>query len=223
MIFSASDLISLKLTTFDLPGNEVAEWMEPLLENWSEEIDGWLLLEQMHKFKFEGPEVAEKIRPLITIDSLSTYGLRGRLFWKTGQIEWRRLSPHQLRVVIIHETSNSSYMPEVENIVTEDKKMQCQDDRLILWGTSKNGGGMKHKFYEQRVAGSAQIEYPLELEYMNTIIDYTGYPVLPFRTYLNAEGRAEFRRFLPPMVYDELILRKPVQFETLTGKETKNG
>jgi hypothetical protein len=57
------------------------------------------------------------------------------------------------------------------------------------------------------VAGSDPIEeYPDALQQAAAQMKGTIYPVLPFRTYADEEGREQVRRFLPPMVAEEKSL-----------------
>jgi hypothetical protein len=123
--------VQLHLLSFDAPGKVVADWLGAWLSDWQKEAGLWLLLEQIHRFDFEGPDVS-KIQPLITADSVSTYGLRGRLFWDTGQIEWRRLNPDRIRVVVIVEGSMPIAAPGGVDAITETHMMELRDHRLIL-------------------------------------------------------------------------------------------
>jgi hypothetical protein len=212
--------VPLNLFSFDAPGKVVTDWLTQWLDNnWPKETGLWLLLEQMHRFDFVGPNVAD-IRPLITEDALSTYGLRGRLFWKVGQIEWRRLSPQTLRVVAMTEGANSVIPPGSVKTIAKTSTMEFHDGCLILWGKSRDKKGGGKEFVELRVAGSTPIEYPAFIENIAAGIKGTSYPVLPFRTYIsNTEGREEFRRFLPPTVCDEQSLQNPLTPKTLTEEE----
>lgn len=226
MTINSSSTIELKLLSFEAPGKDVAAWLIELLEKWPEEEEVWLLLEQMHKFKFKGPDSTE-IKQRITENSLGIYGLRGRLFFKFGQIEWRRLNPHTLRVVAMTEAEALAAPEGVKNN-SKDKdltyQLAYQDDRLVMWGTLKDDRKEdQQKFYERRVAGSAAIDdYPAG--FINKVAGFTGnaYPTLPFRTYFNDENKALFRRFLPPQIEAENILRNPVQVEKQTGKVINN-
>jgi len=207
--------VQLHLLSFDAPGTMVANWLGTRLSNWQNKALLWLLLEQMHRFDFEGTDVTS-IRSLITADSLSTYGLRGRLFWETGQIEWRRLSPDNLRVLVMSEGSMPIAAPEAVKPITETLMMEPRDSRLILWGTSRDGGA----FREMRVAGSADIDYPDALSAAG--MKGTIYPVLPFRTYVDEEGKEQFRRFLPPTVCKEQSLRQSLSTVVDQAKEVQN-
>lgn len=199
--------IQLHLLSFDAPGAIVTNWLGTSLSNWQDHVGLWLLLEQMHRFDLEGPDVS-KIQPLITADALDTYGLRGRLFWETGQIEWRRLSSDRLRVVVMAEGSMPLATPDSIQPIADILTLEPHDSRLILWGTSrssKDGG----KFRELRVAGSNPIDYPDVLQQSAAGMRGTLYPVLPFRTYADDEGIERFRRFLPPTVCDKKVLLQP--------------
>lgn len=214
--------IELHLLSFDASGAVVADWLRTWLSNRRNQASLWLLLEQMHRFDFEGTDVA-RITPLITEDSLGVYGLRGRLFWETGQIEWRRLSPDNLRVVVMTEGSMPIVAPEGVKPITETCMVETRGSRLILWGTwdtSRDGGA----FREMRVAGSADIDYPAALGRSAAGIKGPGtiYPVLPSRTYVDKEGKEQFRRFLPSMVCDEQTLRQSLLTVIEQTKEVQN-
>ena len=216
-VYSPPTQVQLHLLSLDAPGAVVANWLGTWLSNWQNEPLLWLLLEQMHRFDFEGTDVTS-IRSLITADALGTYGLRGRLFWETGQIEWRRLSLDNLRVVVMSEGSMPIAAPEGVKPITEIFMMEPRDSRLIMWGRSRDGGA----FREMRVAGSADIDYPDALQQFTAGMEGTIYPVLPFRTYVDEEGKEQFRRFLPPTVCKEQSLRQPLSTVVDQAKEVQN-
>lgn len=199
--------VQLNLLSFDASGGLLADWLDGLLSGWLGKRELWLLLEQMHRFDFLGPEVAA-IRPLLSGTALGTYGLRGRLFWETGQVEWRRLNSETHRVVVIAEGTPVVPPANVEP-TTAARALEVRDDRLVMWGTSRQESNGRFGFYEQRVAGAAPLRYPALLEEAAAITQSTGYPVLPVRTYVNAEGEEEFRRFQPPTVCDDRTLQEP--------------
>lgn len=210
--------VTLHLSSFDTSGLVVTNHIQRFLTNWQEKTHLWLILEQMHMFDFEGPDV-NKIRPLITADSIGTYGLRGRVFWNTGQIEWRRLSPDTVRMVMMSENTPLVAAPNDIQVKNKTRAMFIRDGRLILWGESRDGGD----FFEQRVAGSEPIGYPAQLRAEAGGKKGSNYIILPFRTYIDHDGIEQYRRFLPPTVTDEESLKKTIAASVQQPQEVHNG
>ena len=192
-------------TAFDGPGGLVTAYLQAVLatppaEERSEER--WLILEQMHRFDFVGPSVAE-IASLLTLEAVGVYGLRGRLFGPEAQIEWRRLGPDLIRVVACSEDSCWPQPPgqadavlsaQVLSARTED--VSAEDAAMLLFGTSRDGG----PYYEQRVQGSDEITYPSLWIATQGVGPGVLYPVLRYRWYKAPGGDEIAWRLLAPGV-----------------------
>ena len=198
--------VQLHLLSFDAPADTVAGWLRAWLDQQPKAAGVWLLLEQMHRFDFAGPDAAA-LGKLVTPDAIGTYGLRGRLFWDIGQIEWRRMDDHRLRVVAMTEDASVPAVPKGVEPLSEGLSLEPVASRLIMWGWSQ-GKGDNGRFRELRVAGSGCLDYPEALQQSARSAAKPVYPALPIRSYVDDGAREMFRRFMPPAVLSEQELLK---------------
>ena len=151
----------------------------------------WGLIEQMHAFVFAGPDIQE-LAGLINQDSIVKYGLRGRLFWEKGQIEWRSLDPNLVRVVVNTETPPDFINENGLDFYGTNEQIWAEDTGLIMWGTSNKDGC----FFESRVQGPDDITYPVAMIQKAQKLGIGSWPMLKIRTYCDENGHALAWRFV---------------------------
>ena len=190
---------SIQILSFDAPGEKIAPWLHALSGDLPESL--WVLLEQMHRFDFEGPE-KKSVIGLLTEETVALYGLRGRLFWDTGQIEWRRLDNAAFRIVAISEDSE---IPPMEDIKGEIEPLDLvrEEQKLILWGESRKGDPFK----ERRVAGSQDIPYPESLKKGVQHKQGTLFPTITVCVYRDLYHKSILWRLKNPIICKERELR----------------
>ena len=189
---------------FDGPGALVTTYLQEVLAAPAEERreERWLILEQMHRFDFVGPSVAQ-IASLLTLEAVGVYGLRGRLFGPEAQIEWRRLGPDLIRVVACSEDARWPRPPGQANgdlpapvLSARTEGVSADDAAMLLFGTSRDG----EPYYEQRVQGSDEISYPSASTGSQGTVPGVSYPVLRYRWYKASGGDEIAWRLLAPDV-----------------------
>jgi hypothetical protein len=173
---------------FDSGAEVVTDWLRSMLTGPLKESRTWLVLEQMHRLDFVGPGPAD-VAGAVTNDALGRFGLRGRLFWDTGQVEWRRMDTGSLRVVGLTEDAAVAHPAGVEPSADSQKvAREDPDSRLVLWGTSDSKG----RFLEQRVGGSAELAYPQALKNAAVSQGAGTRPVLLVRRYFDPQTGVDF-------------------------------
>lgn len=185
----------------DMPGEKVAAWLVSLTDHFPQAL--WVLLEQMHRFDFQGPEKAT-VSGMLTREAIAEYGLRGRLFWESGQIQWRRLDDGVFRVVGITENPESIQTVEgIGEIPSESLDVIREVQKLILWGESRDRGPFK----ERRVAGSQDILYPEAFK--KDVLTKTGtlFPTMAVCVYKDRYHRTILWRFMHPAISNEKELK----------------
>lgn len=147
------------------------------------------LIEYVHRFAF----VAwTELRQDFARGEIGKFSLRGRIFWDTGQVAWRRLDGDKWGLCLLLETDPCPCLPadiELAEEFIETLEPEA-DQTLILWGTYNAG---EQAFLERRVAGSRPIAYPTTI----TTACKT-YPVLEVRLYCNEDGDPSMWRFVRP-------------------------
>lgn len=161
------------------------------------------LAEYVHRFEFvDHAGLFEDINK----KEVDKYCIKGRIFWEHGQIEWRKLDGDLISLLILIEDGACNVLPDnftsAETLDTNGLKPN--DRNLILWGSYKDDPDSPG-YYELRVEGSREIEYPSSIRGCKDC-----YPVLHIREYVNAEGDVEFWRFVRPdaMNESELVYKR---------------
>lgn len=123
-------------------------------------------------------------------NEIAKYCLRGRLFWDSGQIQWRRVSDNEVALLIITDDTKWQHLPDDFKDLkdTLDEEITKHEDRnIILWGTFNKE---ENAYLERRVSGSSLIAYPDEVVKIGK-----KYPVLLIRQYINSSGKVALWRF----------------------------
>ncbi|MBF0528734.1 MAG: hypothetical protein HQK55_05580 [Deltaproteobacteria bacterium] len=184
--------VTLYTWAFDCSGQDVEDYIS---KTWSSlpEKDVWALVEQMHRFQFQGPD-RDEVAGLDSLKELEKFGLRGRIFWSWGQIEWRRLNLNLFRVVV---TSEEQVFPNQQSPVKGNhlkEEATWRDSTLILWGSSDQNG----LFREKRIQGRDEIEYPAALKSAAKSFGLGSRPGMIIRAYHHPSGEDLAWRFLEP-------------------------
>ncbi|GFP30733.1 hypothetical protein HKBW3S47_01130 [Candidatus Hakubella thermalkaliphila] len=189
--------MELKVKAGEILGSSLHNWLK--CENLQKWLEGqgkdelYALLDYVHQFAFvDWKGLLEKLRK----DEIQGFSLRGRIFWRKGQIEWRKLGKEKYGFSLMLESDLSSIplRDGVSNLREFTEEVKHEDRTLILWGIYNKEKGA---FFEQRVAGSRAIEYPDVI-----MREAKTYPVLEIRIYLNEDGEPLFWRFLRPGARD---------------------
>lgn len=124
-------------------------------------------------------------------NEITQYGLRGRIFWDTGQIEWRKTDKGTVTFLALLENDSAPFPKKLQltQEASPDVDGVPEDTTMVLWGTYNN---TVSEYLEKRVSGSQPIPYPPSLKNGKT------YPVLWVRIYKNKEGVPVFWRFTKP-------------------------
>jgi len=176
---SESNNVTLNRLGFDASPDTVALWLKALTRELQQK-DVWLLLELSYDWMFVGPSSVD-VANAIDEESVGKYGLRGRLFWDDGQVEWRRWEDGQVRVVALTE---DRVLAAPEGLADKGNgarplSVSHKGTQLILWGKAEGDG----LFREGRVSGPEPIDYPLELSARTS--KNTARPVLKGRRYFD--------------------------------------
>lgn len=182
-------------------GEDLQIWLS---ENGDNSLQSWLarrrganihaLIEYVHRFAFvDWAGFLEDLREA----QIAELCLRGRIFWETGQIAWRRLDSSRCSLCVILEESIPFLLPSTRFQAAKpfpEKIAGSEDSNLILWGTYNP---KEEAFLERRVAGSRPLQYP-------EVISSAGrtYPILEVRTYFDEKGEPVLWRFLRPDARD---------------------
>lgn len=159
-----------------LSSDELKDWLENSLSK--QFNSACSLIEYVHRFKLA---CKNKLVDEIKKD----YCLKGRIFWPSGQIFFRRIEPDKFQFLVVSEDSNPNLVDGL-NLTHNNEEFEIRDKNVILWGTYDediNG------YREERVSGYSGIDYPPE-------IGNKKYPILVIREYINKEGNVVLWRFL---------------------------
>ncbi|MBI4650848.1 hypothetical protein HY745_06105 [Candidatus Desantisbacteria bacterium] len=183
--------MNLKVKTGKIDKNSLQTWInEEVFLEWIKQYkDTYALIEYVHRFNFSdiGGMIADLNR-----NEIEEYGLKGRIFWDKGQIEWRRVDYDKFSILILIEDGEISNLPD--KITSSEIEVKEKIRTLILWGSYKKNGKEEKAYFEQRVSGSIAIDYP-------AIIKNSGkrYPKLKIKEYLNDQDEPILWRFVSPM------------------------
>lgn len=188
---------SYEITLYTWAGDMLGRELEALLAKaWPSlpEKNIWALVEQMHCFQFQGPE-QNSFTSLHQPGKLDEFGLRGRIFWCWGQIEWRRQEANLFRVVVMTEEQTFPAPDALAGGSNFKETTVRWDSELLLWGLSNEDG----RFFEQRIQGRDEIEYPEVLKLTAKSMGPGIRPALVVRCYrLSSSGQDVAWRFVEP-------------------------
>jgi len=187
--------VNLTVIAGIVDGISLQSWLysEPTKERLTQADNIHALIEYVHRYNFAD---FDRLFADLNSKQIAEYGLKGRIFWEKGQIEWRRLYEGEFSLLILIEDGIWDEFPEAFKPAQDfDEDIDSFKDRnLMLWGTYND---KEKAYYELRVAGSKPIEYP------DAIIKLQKkYPVLKIREYFNKQKEPVLWRFLFPEAKD---------------------
>lgn len=160
------------------------QWVQSLAGN-----SAHALIEYVHRFAFVS--WADLLQDLAE-GEIGGFSLRGRIFWETGQVAWRRLEEDEFGLCLLLECDPCPCLPD--DLLPAEEFLETlepeADEALMLWGRYN---AQRQVFLEQRVGGSRPIVYPAAIATVSK-----DYPVLEVRVYRNEDGEPSMWRFLEP-------------------------
>ena len=199
----------ISVFTGTMSGKALGEWLGgDKMEKWlNDKPNIYALVEYVHRYVFGDKEML--INDLSGSEA-AEYSLKGRIFWKEGQMEWRSSGGGQFSVVFQTEDDlpggqeedkdsvqsgidRSQCLPLPKNLQFDAEMSKAivgsRERMMILWGTRSDAG----PYLEQRVAGSRPIDYPGAITESGK-----NYPVLVVKEYLGEEGDTLIWRLVEP-------------------------